>query len=48
MAGTAVVMANGSDEAKALADRLTDTNDNDGVAQVLNSLPGVETAVRWN
>ena len=41
-AGTAVVMANGSDEAKALAHRLTDTNDNDGVAKVLNSLHGVE------
>lgn len=41
-AGTAVVMANGSDEAKALAHRITDTNDNDGVSKVLNSLPGVE------
>lgn len=41
-AGTAVAMANASDEAKALADFVTDTNDNDGVAKVLNSLPGVE------
>lgn len=40
-AGTAVVMGNGSEEAKALASYLTDTNDNDGVAKVLNSLPGV-------
>jgi len=35
-AGTAVAMGNGSDLAKAHADYVTDTNDNDGIAKALD------------
>lgn len=37
-AGTAVAMGNGSKLAKEHADYITDTNDNDGIAQILNKL----------
>jgi Predicted hydrolases of the HAD superfamily len=35
-AGTAICMGNGSDLAKAHADYVTDTNDNDGIAKALD------------
>jgi len=37
-AGTAVAMGNGSQLAKAHADYITDTNDNDGIAKALNRI----------
>lgn len=37
-AGTAIAMGNASGEIRAIAGQITDTNDNDGVAKVLESL----------
>lgn len=42
-AGTAICMGNGSDLAKAHADYVTDTNDNDGIAKALDKFIFLET-----